>query len=663
MNKLLISAGLLLTISGCGGGGSSVNNNDNVPPTSTPTQPTTPTVPSGPSTVSIIAQNNGFDFYGDALPETGKNIGLGIHHPTAAKLIDIKWTQTSGDALPLIADHTNVISFSPASSGTYSFAVTATTCANEQDSSCGTASTANISINVQPRTNDASIRLDHSAVERGRVSVRVDPLAGKTIDSVEWVQSIGIDAVQAQDVEEQDNRLFFEAPSVTRDSILQFTANVTFTDNTTATDDVFIGVRNSDIDDDGYFPRYSDNIVSENMFAHNPSSPYKAAIERCVYTNQIATSCPFRELPLIGMDTMNPSIDDIMDRVLVSHQWMGDRFRQYLQQSQVGPDMLRLLRGVTAIVISYEVRPSFYWAVTGAIYLDADNFWLTPLERDTLNEIPDYRSGFGSDLQFIMPWRYVKNNDYYPAGSYPINDRGSRSFVDLEGDISWLMYHELGHSNDFFPPAMWNSLSLNRSPLQTINLSNNNPLSDELDERFPLSSRQMHELAEVNFGGEDANSAQRNTTAQDVTNLFINDTATGFYNYYTTREDYASLFEKFMMKYRLDADSDIAVVSSVNNDDYQVTWGQRNRFNDPALQQRVLFAVTNILPELDAVAIQQTLPAPQLMDPSKTWFANLRIGTAAKAATLPKFSLAQQQQRIQQDTRIPFKPGVSLPEE
>lgn len=652
-NSLLCSSFAILLI-GCGGG-SSPNN-------STPTNNTP--INNSPEPIAKISSDSGFDFYGDSAGVVGQNMGLGIHHPTAAKLIDIQWTQTSGPNVELIADHTNVIGFTPATPGTYSFSVAARACTSVQDSSCGATNSANVSFNVDTQSTNASIRLDHTAVERGRVSFRVDPINGKTIQSVSWEQAPGINNVQALDIEEQENRLFFAAPEVSRDSILKFTATVTFSDNTSSTDDVYVGVRNSEIDDDnGYFPRYSDNIVSENMFAFVADLPYSQAIERCVYTNQINRSCDFSELPLIGMQTMTPSINDIMDRVLVSHAWMGERFRQYLTDSAVGPDMLRLLRGVTAIVISYEVRPSFYWAVTGAIYLDADNFWLTPLERDTLNEIPDYRSGFGSDLQFIMPWRYVKNNDYYPAGSYPVTERGSRNFTDLEADISWLMYHELGHANDFFPPALWASLALNNSPLDTINLASVSPDSDLLDSVYPLRSDEMHNLAGVNFGGDDATTAQRNTTAQDVTNLFIDDYATGFYNYYTTSEDYATLFEKFMMKYRLDADSDIAIVSSINNDDYEVTWGQRNRFNDPTLQDRVLFTVNRVLPEIDAATIQANLPAPQLMTVGDTWFENLNLGSAAKSANQIPWSQTQMGVQILQDTRVPgLHKNINLPE-
>lgn len=622
MKKLIITTSLLTFLTGCGGSNSN-------PPAQT-VNPTSPSTPA--NAINIIQQVNGFDFYGDETPMVGQNSGLGIHNPTAAKLVDIKWQQTSGANLDLIADHTNVIGFTPSAPGTYSFSVAARSCTTERDSSCGSLATTNISINVSNTESiEASVRMDHTAVEQGRVSLRVDPVGSKTIQSVQWVQVDGVDGVVASELEEQENRLFFDAPEVEQDTILKFTANVTFTDNTTFSDDVYLGVRNSEIDkDEGYFPRYSGNIVSENMFAFKPNSDYKDAIERCVYTNQINRSCDFAELPLIGMENMNPTVNDIMDRVLVSHDWMGERFEEYLTNSVVGPDMLRLLRGVTAIVISYEVRPSFYWAVTGAIYLDADNFWVTPLERDTLNEIPDYRSGFGSDLSFIMPWRYVKDNDYYPAGRFPVAERLTRTFADVEADISWLMYHELGHANDFFPPSSWSQLSLNRSPLETINLASMSPDSDALDSTFPLRSDEMHALAQVNFGGNDATNEQQDITPENVVNYFTPDLATGFYNYYTTREDYATLFEKFMMKYRLDADSDIAIVARDNNPDYLVTWGQRNRFNAPALQERVLFTVNRVLPEIDARLIQMSLPAPQSMRDNISWFDNLNLSSAAK---------------------------------
>jgi hypothetical protein len=303
---------------------------------------------------------------------------------------------------------------------------------------------------------------------------------------------------------------------------------------------------------------------------------------------------------------------------------MGDRFKQYLQQSGTSEDMRKLLRATTAIVISYDVRPSFYWTATGAIYLDANNFWVTPQERDTLNDQPDYRSNFGKDLQFIIPWRYVKNNDYYVRNSdYPAAARLSKSFAAMEANISWLMYHELGHANDFFPAHSWSGLSANTSPLAYANQVN--PSSTAFSQQHPLASSEMKALAQVSFAGTTASNTQKGYQADDVELFFEPDLAPAYYSYSTIREDYATLFERFMMSYRLGVSADVAILSNVDNDALIVTWGQRDRFNLPQLQSRVRQVVGNILPELDVAGMQAELPAAQLMTPGLNWFENLNL--------------------------------------
>ncbi len=146
-----------------------------------------------------------------------------------------------------------------------------------------------------------------------------------------------------------------------------------------------------------------------------------------------------------------------MNRVLVSHDWMGRNFEAFLDQMDTHGDFATLLQSVTAVVISYDVRPSFYWVVTGAIYLDPEDLWLTATERDSINEAPDYRAGFGNELQFLIPWRYVKDNDY--ASVYrDRSQRSNRPISELTTDLSSLLYHELAHANDFFPRSVHQSL-------------------------------------------------------------------------------------------------------------------------------------------------------------------------------------------------------------
>ena len=165
--------------------------------------------------------------------------------------------------------------------------------------------------------------------------------------------------------------------------------------------------------------------------------------------------------------TTTPSVDDIMDRVIVSHQWMGDQFKKFLENYDFNDDFKNLLRATTAIVISYDIRPSFYNPTSAAIYLDPSDLWETPEQRDTINQAPDYRAGFGAELQFEMPWRYVKNNDY-AYFYYPIRLRLSRSLADAEYSFASLLYHELAHANDYFPSTRWLTYSSSRTVYNAV---------------------------------------------------------------------------------------------------------------------------------------------------------------------------------------------------
>ena len=67
--------------------------------------------------------------------------------------------------------------------------------------------------------------------------------------------------------------------------------------------------------------------------------------------------------------------DAIMQRLVVSHDWMGQRFKEVLDI--LPAEILQLMSGVTAVVIDDDIRPSYYTNWTGAIYLDPANLWLT----------------------------------------------------------------------------------------------------------------------------------------------------------------------------------------------------------------------------------------------------------------------------------------------
>lgn len=163
----------------------------------------------------------------------------------------------------------------------------------------------------------------------------------------------------------------------------------------------------------------------------------------CVILLRQEAGCSLDTLPLIGMLTEDPSVDEIMQRVLVSHPWMGSRFREILEKMPA--EMLLMMRGVTAIVISYDIRPSKHSIYSGAIYLDPNVMWLTREERDVIDDTPDFRSGYGAELQFDFLRRYVISNT--DIQSLP-RDIDTISLITAS-----LLFHVLAHANDLISPA------------------------------------------------------------------------------------------------------------------------------------------------------------------------------------------------------------------
>lgn len=596
-----------LLLVACGGDGSSA-----------PTRP----VITPPSThlpnVSPKISNNGLDIYTQDSLQVGQSISIAARASDGLRLSGVNWQQVAGPQLSLLAANSQLVSFDVPEAANYQFEFSAFNNAGQTVSQT-------IELVVQQRDQKfVNIRLDHAAAEQAKVSLRVDGQDGLSISSIKWQQIAG---PAVQDFTANEHYLFFNAPAVTSDTMLEFSATLTYSDGSSATDTGYVLVHNVDINSNGFFPKYSNKIVSPDIRPYRADGPYADTLVNCVYNNQIATSCSFSRLPLIGQQHQDPTTEDILNRLVVSHNWMGDRFKQFIEQSATRDDMRKLLRATTAIIISYDVRPSFYWTATGAIYLDANNFWVTPEERDTLNDQADYRSNFGDELKFIIPWRYVKNNDYYFRNSdYPAGKRLSRTFNVLEANVSWLMYHELGHANDFFPPNSWTSLGSSSSPLAYANSVN--PSSTTFNQQYPLASSEMKSLAQVSFAGEKANAQQKSYLAEDISMFFEPDQAPAYYSYSTIREDYATLFERFMMSYRLGVSADVAIIN--DNDDLIVSWGQRDRFNLAKLQGRVRQVVENILPELDVADIQAGLPEPLLMTPGRDWFDNLSLGTSGQ---------------------------------
>lgn len=564
----------------------------------------------------------------DESQNINQSIDLLLHFPFDT-VTDINWQQSAGQAVTILAKNSKVISFTPTLAGDYTFTVSFTL-------NNGTEQTLEKTISINDDVNNLTARLSHSAFSDNKVSFRSEITSSINVSTLTWQQISGPTVTLTTESSKGELAIFFDAPRADIDTIITFNVSATDIDsNVMYSDQVAVLVEPADkINDNAYF---SDRTAK--VFPYHSNSPYAEHLVACVYSNKLTSSCTLAQIPLLAQEVKSssatPSIDNIMDRVVVSHQWMGDRFKDFLSNNDINDDIKNLLRATTAIVIAYDVRPSFYWAATGAIYLDAENFWLTPQERDTINDAPDYRADFGNDLQFVMPWRYVKDNNY-ASKSYSKSSRVSRSPADGLYRLTSLMYHELAHANDFFPSNEWYLHDSKQRVLDAARSSNFE--SDQLAIALPLASQEMRDLAQVSFKGEIANQIQKNYQPSDIALYFRPDRATDFYAYSSLREDYAMLFEELMMQNRFDVIRDVAITNQPTGDnvsasDYIVTWGQRGRIGDDKLKDRVLFSASRVLPEFDSQAAMALVPKPIEMLNGSNWFDNLTISPSEESKT------------------------------
>lgn len=619
LTSTVLGLGLILA---CGGGGSSVSSSSSLNPT--------PTLAPGQSSYSVSATSQGVVGHGAVAALKG----------VGGSLSNVAWTQTSGPAVSLLSDKDQVLTFDPTQAGTYEFQATF-------KDAFGASQTQNVSIPVAAQSSGSflTLRLSQSVRMGGNVSVRAWPTlaTGDAATKLTWTQvegpSVALDTTST-------SVAFFTAPSVSQDTLIRLRATLQTSSGTTDSDEVSILVQKytqaSDADQNAIWGGFHVSRV----YPYLPNGPYAGVLVDAAFNaNQSAASLtPLSKLPFLAQEAADlPSVEQVMNHVLVSHDWLGRNFEQFLRTQDDKSDFRRLLKGVTAIVLGAHIRPAFYYSGTGAIYLDADYLWLTPEERDTIDETPDYRSGYGNDLNFSGPARYVKNNAYVLRYYYP-DQRVTRTQANLLPDLASLLYHELGHATDFLPPSSYASLDNSKSAWGNLagRISGKALTSDGLASAYPLQSQEMYGLADVQFHGATATATQKAYTSTQVAGFFSGDRATDQYAYSTSREDVAMIFEEFMMNVRLGIQRDVAIADKITDtttaSNLYVTWGQRGRIGAPEVKPRVAFVVSRLAPWLDP-SLVTNLPAPIAMTPGASWLANLTLGSAAQAKVVEETSV------------------------
>lgn len=380
---------------------------------------------------------------------------------------------------------------------------------------------------------------------------------------------------------------------------------------------------------------------ASEMKPARPQGPHAAVLAECAFvynrdgTNDISRACSMERLPLLGQEVQQIGREAILNRTLVSHDWMALRFEQLLDQ--LPADLLQLFQGVTAVVIGSEIRPSYYWSATGAIYLDPARLWLLESEKNTISRAPDFRSDFDRELNFTALWRYVKNNDYAWRNYSLDGPETERPLSDIVAPMAALLFHELAHANDFIPPAKLNQVDRQRTVLEAaIELERDN-ISAQLSNAQPLGSELLFGLAEVMYRGETASASQRALSAEDVGLAFEDDIANDSYAYTSSAEDTAMLFEEVMMRYHFDIERDVAFTdrpkdeSQASCDEYLVRWGRRGRGGDPGVRARIELILPLFLDHNQIEDYLDVLEAPSDLTAGQGWCANLSLAPLSAA--------------------------------
>ena len=246
--------------------------------------------------------------------------------------------------------------------------------------------------------------------------------------------------------------------------------------------------------------------AEDSLYPYRQDSPYAAVLKQCSLATTVDASCTLDTLPFITQAKPDFDRSDVLDRLLVTHDWMGKRFEALLDDAPAS--MIPLFGSVTAISIGSTIRPSNYWSLTGAIRLDPANLWLSVAEKANVSTQEDFRQGFGADLQFWAFGTYRNGNQ--PAYDfYNLTDTRERNYNDIKLRNYTLWYHELAHAVDYLPnesvATLDNTLKTGDALFQNDYLF----LSPQFVAEYPLYSDVMLSLAQVSFRGEEATNEQK----------------------------------------------------------------------------------------------------------------------------------------------------------
>ncbi|MDP2575930.1 hypothetical protein Q8W40_27325 [Vibrio penaeicida] len=371
----------------------------------------------------------------------------------------------------------------------------------------------------------------------------------------------------------------------------------------------------------------------------------------CVKLYKKRQSCSLDKIRPIGVEKPGDlSISDIQERLVVSHSWMGDNFINALKSIH-DQDFLNLFKPLNAIVLSYDIRPSFYHTYTAAIYIDPRYLWQNKAEWDSIYKQDDFRSDFSSEFTYDSANRFIYPNskEYVTySNTYHSVNNAWRASHHIAPGLFRLLAHELAHANDYLPPAYLSQVGDSGSVFSAMR-DNANKVHTELQSSHPLTSSLLLEAAEIAFHGKSMTDQARNSTGEIAGSEFKPDGAAAFYGYSTNREDVATLFESYMMFKKYGAISDVAFISIPKTkeytcNDWKVLWGERHRLADDNVRTKTIFVAQRLTGKTESEVISNmpsNVADVSTLTPGLGWCESRTLNTSSSFMGLSKSDVSE----------------------
>lgn len=347
-------------------------------------------------------------------------------------------------------------------------------------------------------------------------------------------------------------------------------------------------------------PDQQQPLFIDDAKAFNSNSPYIETLVGCAQ-RAIDSACTTGELPMIGQVVQQPTVDDIMNRVVLTHDWAGVRFKQILERAPA--NVLTLFRPVSIVYIGSDNTRVVYSFSRSRLSIDMDNLWLNAEEKSALDTSS---SGGGSEevddgLLFEPRRRYLLGTDFaYPSRSGTSRDFDGIPFANF-GDMYW----SLAYANSLVPAEAFATVTPEQTVGDVMDANVDNFVSNMLYADVNLTIDDSYLFAAARAYGDDEpvepNSFLTTISAAAAGDEMASQGKMRFFSFYNRSTDVASLFEAAMMRMNHGVYIDNALVDKFDGfevlgcDDYKIGWGMRNRLADPLVAPRAQFVVEKIL--------------------------------------------------------------------